>query len=98
MHYCRSWELLGLNQFGPIVNVDRENAPYGGTRRLVTDADVKGDDKRAHSSVVPGGASPKDAEGRFLHEDVWRYLFTQPVDEFGAETPSDADCKKNLAQ
>ena len=21
-HYCRSWELLGLHQYGPIVNVD----------------------------------------------------------------------------
>jgi len=96
MHYCRSWELLGLHQFGPIVNVDRERAPYGKTRRLITDADVKGDDKRAHSSVVPGGASPKDSEGKFLHEDVWRYLFTQPVEEVGADTPADESCKKNL--
>lgn len=96
MHYCRSWELLGLHQFGPIVNVDREKAPYGKTRRLITDADVKGDDKRAHSSVVPGGASPKDSEGKFLHEDVWRYLFTQPVEEVGADTPADQSCKKNL--
>jgi hypothetical protein len=96
MHYCRSWELLGLQQFGPIVNVDREKAPYGKTRRLITDADVKGDDKRAHSSVVPGGASPKDSEGKFLHEDVWRYLFTQPVEEVGADTPADESCKKNL--
>jgi hypothetical protein len=96
MHYCRSWELLGLHQFGPIVNVDREKAPYGKTRRLITDANVKGDDKRAHSSVVPGGASPKDSEGKFLHEDVWRYLFTQPVEEVGADTPADESCKKNL--
>ena len=96
MHYCRSWELLGLHQFGPIVNVDREKAPYGKTRRLITDADVKGDDKRAHSSVVPGGASPKDSEGKFLHEDVWRYLFTQPVEEVGADTPAYESCKKNL--
>jgi hypothetical protein len=78
------------------VNVDREKAPYGKTRRLITDADVKGDDKRAHSSVVPGGASPKDSEGKFLHEDVWRYLFTQPVEEVGADTPADESCKKNL--
>jgi hypothetical protein len=98
MHYCRSWELLGLHQFGPVVNVDREKAPYGKTRRLITDANVNGDDKRAHSSVVPGGASPKDSEGRFLHEDVWRYLFTQPVEEAGAETPADENCKKNLSQ
>ena len=98
MHYCRSWELLGLHHFGPTVNVDREKPPYGRSRRLITDADVKGDDKKAHSSVVPGSSSPKDAEGKFLHEDVWRYLFTQPVEEFGADTPADDGCKKNLTQ
>ena len=98
MHYCRSWELLGLHHFGPTVNVDREKPPYGGSRRLITDADVRGDDKKAHSSVVPGGSSPKDVAGKFLHEDVWRYLFTQPVEEFGADTPADDGCKKNLTQ
>jgi hypothetical protein len=46
--------------------------------------------------VVPGGASPKDYDGKFLHEDVWRYLFTQPVEEVGADTPADESCKKNL--
>jgi hypothetical protein len=45
-HYCRSWELLGLHEFGPLVNVDRTSPPYGNTRRLITDADVKNDAKR----------------------------------------------------
>ncbi len=53
-HYCRSWELLGMNKFGPIVNVDKTKAPFGNTRRLITDFDVGGDAGRAHSSVVPG--------------------------------------------
>jgi hypothetical protein len=92
-HYCRSWELLGLHQFGPIVNVDKTAAPFGSSRRLITDADVKGDAKRAHSSVVPGGASPKDKAGKFLHEDVWRYLFTQPVEQTGPAVPRDPECK-----
>ena len=88
-HYDRSWELLGLHQFGPIVNVDSAAPPYGHTRRLITAADVKGDAKRAHSSVVPGGAAVKNAAGGFIHEAVWRYLFTQPVDEVGAPVPTD---------
>ncbi|MCX7007614.1 MAG: hypothetical protein NTY53_10270 [Kiritimatiellaeota bacterium] len=88
-HYDRSWELLGLHQFGPIVDVDKVAAPYGHTRRLITAADVKGDARRAHSSVVPGGAAVKNAKGEFIHEAVWRYLFTQPVDEFGPPVPSD---------
>ena len=95
-HYCRSWELLGLQEYGPIVNVDHAPAPYGNTRRLITDADVKNDPKRAHSSVTPGGAAPKDASGKFIHEDVWRYLFTHPVDDVGTAVPPDPDCKLDL--
>ena len=92
-HYCRSWELLGLHQFGPIVNVDTSPAPYGNSRRLITSADVKGDAKRAHSSVVPGGAAAKDAAGKFIHEAVWQYLFTHPVEQTGPAVPRDPECK-----
>lgn len=88
-HYSRSWELLGLHQYGPIVNVDQARPPYGNTRRLITDADVKQDAQRAHSSVVPGGAAVKDSSGRFIHEAVWRYLFTQPVDVTGEPVAPD---------
>jgi len=95
-HYCRSWELLGLHEFGPIVNVDQTAAPYGNSRRLITDADVKKDANRAHSSVVPGGAAVKDAAGKFIHEPVWRYLFTHPVDEVGPPSPAAAGCRKEL--
>lgn len=95
-HYCRSWELLGLNEFGPIVNVDQASPPYGNTRRLITDADVKGDANRAHSSVQPGGAAVKDASGKYIHEPVWRYLFTHPVDEVGDAVPPDPDCEHDL--
>ena len=95
-HYCRSWQLLGLQEFGPVVNVDRTAAPYGNTRRLITDADVKNDPNRAHGSVVPGNAGVKDAAGKFIHEEVWRYLFTHPVEEVGKAVPSDTDCRMNL--
>lgn len=79
-HYPRSWEMLGLEKFGPIVNVDKEKPPYRNTRRLITDADVKGNPDRAHSAAMPGGAAVKDASGKFIHEEVWRYLFTHPID------------------
>jgi hypothetical protein len=94
-HYCRSWELLGLQQYGAIVNVDESQPPYSNTRRLITAADVKDDDRRAHSSVVPGGAAVKDASGRFVHEAVWRYLFNQPVDVVGAPVAADPECLKD---
>jgi len=93
-HYCRSWELLGLNQFGPIVNVDQTAAPFGHSRRLITDADVKGDAKRAHSSVTPGNAAVK-VDGIYVHEAVWKYLFNEPVDQVGQPVPPDPDCLKD---
>jgi len=94
-HYCRSWELLGLNQYGPVVNVDQVAPPYQNSRRLITDADVKKDDKRAHGASVPGGAAVKDAAGKYIHESVWKYLFTHPVDEVGQPVPGDPDCRKD---
>ena len=97
-HYCRSWELMGLHKFGPIVNVDKTSAPYGNTRRLITDFDVGGNDKRAHSSVQPGGSAGKDKDGNFIHEDVWRYLYTHPVEKVGEATPMDPGCLKDQPQ
>lgn len=95
-HYCRSWIMLGLAQYGPVVDVDKTPAPFGNSRRLITNADVKKDPRRAHSSVVPGGAAAKDAQGKFLHESVWKYLFTHPVDQVGKAVPPEPDCRLNL--
>lgn len=94
-HYCRSWELIGLHAFGPLVTVDGAEPPYQNTRRLVSAADVGGDANKAHSAVTPGGASPKDAEGHFLYEPVWRYLYTHPVEAVGEAVPMDGDCRKD---
>jgi hypothetical protein len=92
-HYCRSWQMLGLHQYGPIVDVDKAPAPFANSRRLVTNCDVKNDAKRAHSSVVPGGAACKTADGKYAHEAVWRYLFTHPVSETGDAVPVDPKCR-----
>ena len=94
-HYPRSWQLLGLQDFGPLVDVDMSPPPYGNSRRLITRADVKGDADRAHGAVVPGGSSPKDKAGKYLHEDVWRYLFTHPVNETGKPVPADPKVRMN---
>lgn len=94
-HYCRSWELIGLHNFGEIVNVEQVKAPYNNTRRLITDFDVKGDARRAHSSVQPGGSASRDKAGKYRHEEVWKYLFTHPVDKTGTPVPLDATCVKD---
>ena len=95
-HYCRSWELLGLNEFGPVVDVDKTPFPFGNSRRLVTNADVGGNAGRAHNSSQPGGAAVKDAAGKFIHEEVWRYLFTHPVEQVGPPSPRDPQCQHDL--
>jgi len=92
-HYCRSWELLGMAKFGPIVDVDTARPPYGDTRRLVSAADVQGDRKKAHGAVQPGGNAPKGPGGRMLYEPVWRYLFTHPVDAVGEPAALDPGCR-----
>ncbi|OYP37767.1 hypothetical protein CGZ80_04175 [Rhodopirellula sp. MGV] len=93
-HYCRSWEMLGLNQFGPIINVDHRDRPYDNTRRLISSLDVGGDANRAHSSVTPGGSSPKSNDGTFKYEPVWNYLLTHPVDSVGVATDEDPSCQR----
>lgn len=93
-HYCRSWELLGMHQFGPIVDVDKVPFPYGNTRRLITACDVGGDANKAHGSVTPGKSSGKNPDGTYMHEDVWRYLYTHPVDKVGEAVPMDPNCDK----
>lgn len=92
-HYCRSWQLLGLQKHGPVTSVDETPEPFGNTRRLITRSDVKNDPKRAHTTVVPGGTAGKDAEGRFIHESVWRYLFLHPVEQTGKAVEPDPDCQ-----
>jgi hypothetical protein len=88
-HYCRSWQLLKMYNHGPIVDIDSAKPPYGNTRRLITNSDVKNNSARAHNVVVPGG---KDAMGQWIYDEVFRYLFTHPVDQGGPAVPFDADC------
>jgi hypothetical protein len=93
-HYSRSWLMMRLNDYGPIVDVDQTRFPYGNSRRLITAADVGGKAERAHSSVAPGTAAIK-VDGKFIHEDVWRYLFTHPVNSTGAPVAAEPDCRIN---
>lgn len=97
-HYCRSWEMLGLHKFGAIINVDKVKPPFQNTRRLITDFDVNGDEKRAHSSVQPGSRAFKDKDGKYMHEAVWKYLYTHPVDKTGDPVPLDNNCLKDQKQ
>lgn len=92
-HYCRSWLMLGLHKFGSIVNVDETKPPYGNTRRLISNMDVGGNADRAHGASTPGGSSPKGKDGKYLYEDVWKYLYTHPVSETGTAVKPEERCR-----
>jgi len=94
-HYSRSWQLMNLHQYGAIVNVEDTPHPYENSRRLITDADVGGKPDRAHNAVIPGGNAVKGSDGKYIHEDIWRYLFTHPVEEVGKAVPAEEDCLIN---
>jgi hypothetical protein len=82
-HYPRSWKLLNLDEFGPVIDVDTNKPPYENSRRLITNADVKKSADKAHGASVPGGAAVLDGSGKFIHEPVWDYLFNHPVEQVG---------------
>ena len=94
-HYCRSWQLLRMNRFGPIIDVGESSPPYSHTRRLISNANVEGDARKAHSAVTPGRASPRDTQGNYLYEPVWRYLYTSPIERFGDAVAAEVDCNLN---
>jgi hypothetical protein len=60
---------------------------------------MKGDAKKqagaAHGYVTPGKSSPKDAQGRPVQEDVWKYLFTSDVEKVGKPVPAEAGIRMN---
>jgi hypothetical protein len=95
-HYCRSWQLLELHEFGPLVDVDKATSPFENSRRLITNADVGGNADRAHNASIPGKSAVKNEKGEFIHEEVWRYLFTHPVDQVGERVPMEEDCRMEL--
>ncbi|MGC4121936.1 MAG: hypothetical protein QM765_46610 [Myxococcales bacterium] len=35
-------------------------------------------------------------DGKYIHEAVWKYLFTEPVDAVGKPVPADPNCLKDL--
>ncbi|ADB18146.1 hypothetical protein Psta_3484 [Pirellula staleyi DSM 6068] len=92
-HYCRSWKMLGLPAYGEITNVEMIAAPYNNSRQLISMSDVMNNPGRAHTMVVPGGSAGKDGSGKFIHEEVWRYLFTHPVEKTGTPAPKDFSCE-----
>jgi hypothetical protein len=61
-----------LNLPGSPTSVDGAQAPYEGSHRLVSAAPTS----NGHSSTAAGGPSPM-ADGKYVFEPVWRYLYVE---------------------
>ena len=71
-----AWGLLGLDAFGPAVDVDSQAPPYDGSHHLTTDAAPAVSDDTpnlTHRSVVEDRLTPKTASGEALFAPVWQY-------------------------
>lgn len=72
-----AWQLLGMDRFGPTVNVDTEVPPFNGTHQLATNVEPVRPGP-FHQSVAVDAATPKDANGRPVLAVAWQYLMRAP--------------------
>ena len=67
--HLAAFTTLGLP--GAAVFIDAMTSPYGGSHRLASAAMTTD----GHSSTQAGGASPRDAMGRYLFDPAWRLMY-----------------------
>jgi CubicO group peptidase (beta-lactamase class C family) len=78
--YLGAWEVLGLPEFGPVLNVEETPPPYQMSRQLRTSLPSTDPDgpNAFHGMVIVDDHLPRDADGRPTYLPVWRYLLTTP--------------------
>lgn len=69
----QAWSLLGLGEYGGMVNVDTQKPPYNYSHQLTTSAKPQVADKY-HGSVVTDQTTPRRPNGNLLFQNVWIYL------------------------
>lgn len=69
----RAWKLLGMDAYGPVINIDETAFPYSGSHTLVTNIrpTLRG---KYHGSVITDHSTPLARDGKPLLNDVWKYL------------------------
>jgi hypothetical protein len=67
--HLRDFEAMGL--LGTPTSVDGARPPFGASHRLTTSADSTD----GHSSTKAGTSSPKNPDGTFLFDPVWRSIY-----------------------
>jgi len=72
--HLKDWEAMELGKLGPVTSVDGARTPFGHSHQLVT-ALAPAPGKNPHGVTAAGAASPQGADGRYVLEPVFRYLF-----------------------
>jgi hypothetical protein len=70
------WKLLGMNEFGPEVDVDTATPPYGNSRTLSTRLTPPANS--TPHRIVAGNDTPLRSDGKPVLRDVWQYLLDVP--------------------
>jgi hypothetical protein len=66
------WQVLGMTEFGPEVDVDAAKPPYGNSRTLSTRLTPPANS--TPHRMVAGNDTPLHEDGTPVLRDVWRYL------------------------
>lgn len=84
------WSALGMDPFGPVVDVASATAPFSGTHRLSSSVApaVAG---QFHNSVVADAVTPRLADGSPVYKPVWQYMLTAPITGAPGAAPSRDD-------
>ncbi len=69
------WDALGMNAFGPLLDVAANSPPFSSTHKLSTSIApaVAG---QYHNSVITDNVTPLDPTGIPVYKPVWRYMMT----------------------
>lgn len=78
--YLGAWEVLGLPEFGPVLNVEQTPPSYQMSRQLRTNLPSTDPDEpnAFHRMVIVDDYLPRDGDGRPTYLPVWHYLLTTP--------------------
>lgn len=74
-HYDRSWDLLGLDDYGPLTWVEDEPFPWSLSRQLLTRRPMD----NPHGCC---GANGPREDGELVFAEVLRYVYTHPVADY----------------
>lgn len=73
LRIAKAWELLGLSDYGDMVNIDEVEIPYGNSHQLLT-ARLPATEGRFHGSIFNDAHTPKLNNGNPQFKKVWQYL------------------------